>query len=237
MSGSNSSVRDTAAAAEALSLTVHSLPQPALAEPAADARRTRSGRLKMLLVLAVCAAPVIASYLSFYVLRPQGRSNYGQLVQPTRPMPAGLPLRTLDGRPVQAASLRGQWLLLSVGPAVCADDCQKRLYTQRQLRDMLGRERDRVDKLWLIADGAEVPAPLRAALQADASLLALRVPREALAAWLQPEAGHALEEHLYLVDPMGEWMMRMPADPDPARVKRDLDRLLRAAASWDLPGR
>ena len=65
----------------------------------------------------------------------------------------------------------------------------------------------------------------------------LRVPRDALAAWLQPEAGHALEDHLYLVDPMGEWMMRVPAEPDPARVKRDLDRLLRASASWDQPGR
>ena len=51
------------------------------------------------------------------------------------------------------------------------------------------------------------------------------------------EDGHALEDHLYLVDPMGEWMMRMPADPDPARLRRDLDRLLRASASWDSPGR
>jgi hypothetical protein len=237
MSGSKSSARDAAAPAEALSLSVHSLPQPALAEPAADARRTRRGRLKMLLVLAVCAAPVIASYFSFYVLRPQGSTNYGTLVLPTRALPAGLPLRTLDGRPVDPMSLHGQWLLLSVGPAACADDCQKRLYTQRQLREMLGRERDRVDKLWLVTDAAEVPAPLRAALQADASLQALRVPRDALAAWLEPETGHALEEHLYLVDPMGDWMMRMPADPDPARVKRDLDRLLRAAASWDKPGR
>jgi hypothetical protein len=36
---------------------------------------------------------------------------------------------------------------------------------------------------------------------------------------------------------MGEWMMRFPANMDPARVKRDLDRLLRASASWDLAGR
>ena len=65
----------------------------------------------------------------------------------------------------------------------------------------------------------------------------LRVPRERLAAWLSPEPGQALEDHLYLVDPMGEWMMRMPPGPDPGRVKRDLERVLRAAASWDLPGR
>ena len=109
---------------------------------------------------------------------------------------------------------------------------------QRQLREMLGRERDRIDKVWLVTDDAELPPALRAALQADAGRAACcacrarRWPR-----WLQPDAGHALEDHLYLVDPMGEWMMRTPADPDPASVKRDLDRLLRASSSWDQPGR
>jgi len=39
------------------------------------------------------------------------------------------------------------------------------------------------------------------------------------------------------VDPMGEWMMRFPAQPEPARVKRDLERLLRASSFWDQPGR
>jgi hypothetical protein len=29
----------------------------------------------------------------------------------------------------------------------------------------------------------------------------------------------------------------MPAAPEPAKVKRDLERLLRASASWDTPGR
>ena len=233
MSGSNSSVRDAGARAEAVSLTVHSLPVPQLSE---DARRTRKGRLKMLLLLAVCAAPVVASYFTYYVLRPQGRTNYGALIQPSRTMPA-LPLQTLDGQTVQAASLRGQWLLVALGPAECRDDCQKHLFTQRQLREMLGRERERVDKIWLVTDAADVPPALRDALRADPSLTVLRAPREAVAAWLQADAGHELEDHLYLVDPMGEWMMRIPADPDPAKVKRDLERLLRASSSWDQPGR
>jgi hypothetical protein len=143
----------------------------------------------------------------------------------------------LDGQAVDAASLKGQWLLLALGPGACDAACEKRLYTQRQLREMLGRERERVDKLWLVTDDAEVPAGLRDALKADPSLQVLRVPRASLAAWLQPESGRALEDHLYLVDPMGEWMMRMPAEPDPSRVKRDLERLLRASSSWDLAGR
>jgi len=234
MSGSNSSERAAPERAEVLGLTVHSMPPPELT---ADARRTRTGRIKMLLVLAVCAAPVLASYFSYFVLRPQARTNYGALIQPTRALPAGMPLRALDGQPVDARSLHGQWLLLALGPADCTGECDKRLYMQRQLREMLGRERERIDKIWLVTDEAELPAALRSALQADPGLRVLRAPREALATWLQPDAVHALEDHLYLVDPMGEWMMRMPADPDPAKVKRDLDRLLRASASWDQPGR
>ena len=62
-------------------------------------------------------------------------------------------------------------------------------------------------------------------------------PRQALTQWLTPEPGQQLEDHLYLVDPMGEWMMRFPVEFDPAKVKRDIDRLLRAASSWDRAGR
>jgi len=228
MSGSNSSARDSA---EGLNLTVHSLPAPDLAE-----RRTRSGRLKMLLVLLICAAPVVASYVTYFVIRPGARTNYGTLIEPTRTMPE-LGLRRLDGQAVPVRSLQGQWLLVVVGPAACDAACDRRLFTQRQLREMLGRERERVDKLWLVTDGGQPAPALRAAAEAAPGVTILQADGGAVAHWLQPEPGHAIEEHLYIVDPMGEWMMRMPAEPDPARVKRDLERLLRASAGWDKPGR
>jgi len=213
-------------------MSVHSLP----ATSGAAARRTVRGRLQMLLILLACAAPVIASYTAYFVARPDARSNYGTLIQPTRSLPA-LPLRSLDGAAVDAADLKGQWLLIAVAPAACDADCDRRLFMQRQLREMLGRERDRIDKLWLMT-GSVAPAPaLRAAIDSDPSLRVLRVPEDPLAEWLQPAPGHALQDHLYLVDPMGEWMLRAPADADPGKLKRDLDRLLRASASWDRPGR
>ena len=231
MSGSNSSGHG-AQSADRYGLVVHSLPEARVP----DAARQRSGRIKMLLLLLACAAPVLASYVAYYALRPQGRVNYSELIEPTRSLP-DLPLRTLDGAPVAADSLHGQWLLIATGPAACAADCQQRLYLQRQLREMLGRERDRIDKVWLVTDDAALPPALRSALQLDPAPRILRVSRQALTAWLQPANGHALEDHLYVVDPMGEWMMRLPAEPDPAKAKRDLERLLRASAGWDRPGR
>jgi hypothetical protein len=190
----------------------------------------------MFLVLAVCAAPVVASYLMYYVIKPQGRSNYGTLITPTRSMPA-LQLTTLDGKPTLAKQLSGQWLLVVVGPAVCEGACEKRLFMQRQLRETLGRDRERLDKIWLVTDSAAVPTALRQAISETPPATVLRADRAALAQWLAPEAGRALEDHLYVVDPMGEWMMRMPVDADPGKVKRDLERLMRASAGWDRAGR
>ena len=235
MSGSKSSAPGSSAAPEPLAFTVHSMPAPGLDDEAA--RRTARGRLKMLLVLAVCAAPVVASYFTYFVIRPEGRNNYSELITPPRPMPAELPLTTLAGQPVKAQSLAGQWLLVVVADAACDAACERHLYLQRQLRETLGREKDRLDKLWLLPDGGTPRAEVLGAIDQGGAVTVLRVPREALARWLEPAAGHRLEQHMVLVDPMGNWMMRVPADPDPAKLKRDIERLLRASASWDKPGR
>jgi hypothetical protein len=219
---------------EPLGLTVHSLPLPQDAV-SSDGRRTRSGRLRMLLVLAVCAAPVIASYVSYYVLHLQGNAAFGELVE-QRPLPA-IEATDLQGGPVPLAGLKGQWLLVSVAGGACDARCEKNLYLQRQLREALGKDKDRVDWVWLIPDTQPLRPEVRAAVQ---HATVLRVPQAQLAAWLAPAAGHQLSEHLYLVDPFGRWMMRFPANLDIAgatKARRDLERLLRASASWDLPGR
>ncbi len=237
MSGSNSSApgSDRNAAAEPalpLSFTVHSMPSPDL-----STRRTVSGRLKMLAVLAVCATPVIASYFTYFVIRPEGRTNYSDFVTPPREVPVALPLTNLAGQPVPASSLHGQWLVVAVADGACDARCESHLLLQRQLRETLGREKARVDKVWLIPDNAAPrPEVLQAITPGDPTTV-LRVPAAALAQWLSPADGHRIDEHLYLVDPMGQWMMRTPVDPDPAKLKKDLERLLRASSSWDNPGR
>ncbi|HEY5324897.1 MAG TPA: hypothetical protein VIK58_18875, partial [Caldimonas sp.] len=149
MSGSESSVPASAAASpEApglLSFAVHSLPSPEGATRVSE--RTRRGRWQMLAVLLVCAAPVIASYLTYFgVLRPEGRSNYGELIAPTRPMPAGLALSDLQGARVAPRALHGQWLIVVVAGGACDGVCERHLWLQRQLHETLGAEKDRVDK-------------------------------------------------------------------------------------------
>ena len=212
---------------------MHTLPQ---ADAAAALQRpdTRAGRWKMLAVLLVCAAPVIASYFTYYVIRPEGRRNYGELIDPQRPLPALAAVST-DGKRSELPELKGQWLLVSVAGGACDASCQQHLYFQRQLRESLGREKDRLDRVWLVSDEAAIPAALNTALQ---GATVLRVA--GLEQWLQPAAGQKLADHLYVVDPIGNWMMRFPAGMDAAgaaQAKRDLERLLRASSSWDKAGR
>ena len=222
---------------------VHSMPQAH--ELAQQPERIRSGRIKMLLVLAVCAAPVIASYFTYYVVRPAARTNFGVLVEPQRPLPE-LVAQDLDGKPVPMASLRGQWLVMSVAHAACDASCEATLFLQRQLRAGLGKDKDRVEWVWLIDDDAPVPPAMLPRLEGSTTL---RIPAQSAVQWLGDGAAGPLSGAVYLVDPLGNYMMRFPAldlQPDSTqeakllhakKVKRDVERLLRASASWDTAGR
>lgn len=220
---------------QALGLTVYDLPDP-LAAGQEDASRTRGGRWRMVMVMLVCAAPVIASYLTYYVIRPQSSRQFGELILPVKPLPE-LTAESLDGKPVKLPELNGQWLIVSVSAAACDALCQNNLLLQRQIRASLGREAKRTEWVWLVTDSAPVSADLLAGLT---EAVVLRVPPEQLAQWLAPQAGHGLNEHLYLVDSHGNWMMRFPPRlqiDQASSLKRDWDRLLRASVSWDKPGR
>jgi hypothetical protein len=191
------------------------------------------GRLKMLLLLLVCASPVVASYLMYYVVRPEGRRNYGELISPQQPLPEVTVLRT-DGISVFLPDLKDQWLLVSVSATDCQAPCEENLYLQRQLRESMGREKTRLEWLWLRTDTQPIAAPLQLAVS-EATVLAM--DNTELRRWLQPAPGHKIEDHLYVVDPLGNWMMRFPANLDAKQARGDLVRLLRASSSWDREGR
>lgn len=239
MSGSKLSEDSNAAPPErshdhVLGLTVHTLPEPGAAM--ADEQARRKGRWKMIALLLFCALPVIASYFTYYVIRPDARRSYGELIEPQREVP-DLPALDAEGRTRNLRELKGQWLLLSVGSGNCDEACVQQLYFQRQLREGLGKDKDRLDRVWLVDDTEPIRPELQAGLQ---GATVLRVPAAELARWLEPAAGHRIGEHLYVIDPLGHWMMRFPARMDIAgagRAKRDLERLMRASASWDQAGR
>jgi hypothetical protein len=187
----------------------------------------RSGRRQLFLVLAVCAAPLLASYFTYYVIKPQSRTNYGTLIDPrSHPLPP-LGSTTLDGAAATLEAFRGKWLLLQVDAASCQQACQEKLRDMRQLRLAQGKDMERIERIWLITNAQ---APATSLIREYDGTRLLRVRPQALDAWLPAEAGASVTDHLYLIDPLGNLMMRFPKNADPNRIKKDLSRLLKASA-------
>jgi cytochrome oxidase Cu insertion factor (SCO1/SenC/PrrC family) len=171
-------------------------------------------------MLAVCAAPLVASYVAFYWWQPSSRVNYGELLEP-RVMPDA-PLERLEGGRFRFSEAKGEWLLLLAASSQCDERCQRNLTYMRQVRLAQGREAGRIERVWMVTDDA-MPRP---ELLADhPGLHAVRGTRESLEMLASP-AGSAAD-HIFLVDPLGHLMMRFPRDADPRLILKDLARLLR----------
>jgi hypothetical protein len=91
-----------------------------------------AGRWKLILVLLVCASPLIFSYLTYYVIKPTGRTNYGALIDPRQyPIPA-LGTVGLDGKPLALDAYKGKWIMLKVAAGDCQQACKDQLVQARK---------------------------------------------------------------------------------------------------------
>jgi len=174
------------------------------------------------LLAALTAAPVAASYLLYYFWQPDRAANYGELLEP-RPLPDPQ-LELADGTPFQLSQLRGKWALVTVDAGGCDANCDRKLLYLRQLRLTQGKNMERVVRVWLIADGAAPRAEAAAAYQG--TWLVRATAAEVLGAF--PATG-AASDHIYLVDPLGNLMLRFPRNPEPRLMIKDLVRLLKAS--------
>ena len=181
-----------------------------------------TARSKFLLLVGIFVVPVVAAYLAFFGWRPAGHTNYGDLLTVTSlQQTAG---SAHDGSPLDLESLRGKWLMVYVGPASCDAGCVRQLYLMRQIRLTQGKAQSRIERLWVLTEpGAADPALLQ-------DYPGLHVWRPADAAFVEQfPAGDGRAGHIYLVDPLGNLMLRFPAEPDFLLIKKDLKLLLKAS--------
>jgi hypothetical protein len=190
-------------------------------------KRTSSGRWKLFAVLAVCAAPMLLSYLTYYVIKPSGRTNYGTILDPRLyPIPR-LGGVLLGGETKELNAYNGKWIMLHVDSGACEKACEKKMYDMRQLRLMQGKEMERVERVWLISDEQAVDTVL---IRAFDGTRMIRVDANALKKWLPVEENTQASEHIFMIDPIGNLMLRFPKDADPQKMKKDISKLLKASA-------
>ena len=186
-----------------------------------DAVPARRNRAVLWLIVALAAAPVAMSYLVYSFWPPARTVNYGELIEP-RPLP-DVPLALADGSPFRLSQLKGKWVLVSLDSGQCDAACDRKLLYMRQLRLTQGKEMERVERAWLVSDGA---APRTGAIEPYPGTWVVRADAGLVKQF--PAPGKA-SDHIYVVDPLGNLMMRFPADPEPRGMIKDLQRLLRAS--------
>jgi cytochrome oxidase Cu insertion factor (SCO1/SenC/PrrC family) len=182
----------------------------------------RKSRRTLLLVAAVCIAPFVGSFALYFFWQPSGRVNYGDLIEGVA-LPAAK-LTLTDGKPFELEKLRGKWLFITVDSGGCDEYCQKKLWKMRQVRMTQGKFLERIERVWLVSDAQGVaPALMKeydgthvVAAQSSALLKAFPVKE-------------VLRDHIYLVDPLGNIVLRYPKDADPTGMKKDLVRVLKVS--------
>lgn len=170
----------------------------------------RSAKFTLAAIILVCTLPVVASYTTYYFWQPDDTMNYGELLEPVALPEVNAP----------ELSLRGHWTMIYTSGPQCSVDCEQALYAMRQSWLAQGEDMRRVERLLLI-NGTKVPSA--DGLQAQRGLKVAQAPEE----WLQALPDAQAAGHIYLVDPLGNAMLRFPADPDVKRMIKDLQRLLK----------
>jgi cytochrome oxidase Cu insertion factor (SCO1/SenC/PrrC family) len=191
------------------------------------------GRRQLLLVAGLFLLPVLAAYVLFGLgWRPEKTGNHGELVSPARPVGEAA-LMTLAGGPFRFSQLQGKWTLVYFGPAECLKPCADNLYKMRQAVLAQGKEAERVQQVFIVTPrrGLDVlPNTLKDYPDVQALTGAAAEIKKFSAPFSLP-VGTPLDglDRIYLVDPLGNFILSYPAQADATGLRKDLARLLRVS--------
>lgn len=179
----------------------------------------KSNRRKFLLLLALMCAPVIISYtLYFLEYRPESK-HYGDLIPIVKVIGAGT--NQSDNTILRMKDLHGKWILVTIDSGYCDEACQEKLYFMRQVRLVQGKEKHRIERLWLINDNVIPDAEL---VKQYEGTLFVNAKDSEIPGFI--ETRESQTKHIYLIDPIGNLMMRFPENVDGTKMGHDIKRLL-----------
>jgi cytochrome oxidase Cu insertion factor (SCO1/SenC/PrrC family) len=180
-----------------------------------------SPRAKLVALAALFAAPIVASLVAYHLVEPKATGNYGELLLPPAKVTSQR-LQAHGGGDFAFGELQGKWVMVASDSGACPAACRGKLAAMRQVRLALGRNAGRVERAFVVDD---VVRPEPGLLEEFAGT---RVALTPVGLALPPGAAND-RAHVYLVDPLGNVMLRWPAGADPKRMLGDMQRLLKAS--------
>jgi len=179
----------------------------------------KSNRRKFILLLALMCAPVVISYaLYFLEYRPESK-HYGDLIPIVKVTGNGT--NQADNTILRMKDFHGKWVLVTVDSGHCDEACQAKLYFMRQVRLVQGKEKHRIERLWLVNDDVVPDAEL--VKQFEGTFFVNAKDSEIISFI---ETKEIQTKHIYLIDPIGNLMMRFPENVDGTKMGHDIKRLL-----------
>lgn len=182
-------------------------------------KKTTWARVQMLLIASVFFGPLAVATWMYYSggLQPAGRTNHGALLEPIVNIAEELPESEISKQG------GGYWVLLYSDSEECMKPCKEALYTIRQSRKMLGKEMERVKRVFL--HGESSPDTVFLAAE-HAGLIIMR--DDDLSKFLNNNKPAALTAGGYfLLDPLGNLVMYFRPEIDPSDMVEDIKRLLK----------
>lgn len=157
------------------------------------------------------------------------QSNYGTIISPARPIP-DVDLTKLDNSKFKLSSLKGKWILFSIGSSSCNQDCIDNIYKVRQLKKAVGQDYKRISKLFFLTDTKNIKSFKR--LLKEYSGMDVIIPsghdyNKYLANFKYKELD--LENSVFIIDPLGNYMMIYPKGSDASKMVKDIERLLKVS--------
>jgi len=194
----------------------------------ADTRALRSRNLRTLGALAALFfLPLVASAWLYYGMSwtPGGHVNHGDLIRPPRPLPSVAMAAVPQSAPAGSDPIlfRGKWTLVYVGDGRCDASCRATLYVMRQTRLALGAEMPRLARVFLVTGNCCARDYLA---RQHAGITVLEAASNAGARVLSQFPAGDRAHTLFVVDPLGNLMMRYDVRREPGGLLVDLRRLL-----------
>jgi hypothetical protein len=183
------------------------------------------GRIKLLLLALVFLGPLALSFILYYGVsdwRPEGSTENGELLAPTVLSDDALLTDSADGK---ISKFRVKWSLVYVIDGPCDESCLNTLYETRQIRRSMGRDMERIQRIYIVTDGQ----PNYDFLASEHPDLIIASPESAASRDFIATAGDIQQGDVYLVDPLGNLMMRFPAELGMKKIKEDLVHLLKVS--------
>lgn len=198
-----------------------------------DPKARSISRIKMIALISIYAAPLIAAWLWLGYVRSNegvGVSVNGELIKPAVPV-KDFELRNASGDSWGVENFKQKWSMVYFSDEECNAACEKSLYNMRQVRLSTGRRMDRVQRVFVTGDLVNMSGKLEQASEGLAvvggtneQMSALDTQFRAAEKEMQP-----CENCIYLVDPFGNLMMRFSPDLDPKKMYKDLKHLLKVS--------